>query len=368
LQSVTSQSHANYEIVIADNASSDKTQEFCQSTKIRNLVYSRAEKPLSMTANWERAINLTSGEWVCFVGDDDALMPEVLELWDKLTEEYDVKAIQSIPVSYTWPTMQIPSQRDRLQFLNSQVKERVNWRGAIKHMIQYGGAPVPMVYHGLIHRDLINKAKETGKVFRSLGPDFYSGVQFAFLSEDFLRTHLPFCVAGVSSHSNGATFINNGNMYPDVVTTAIGQDFKSLGESEGLTLHPDLPNYTVGNPPIQSYDSVFHARDIYFPTEPDFRMSPDDIVKGYLKYLSPDLNIRETQLQRLQAYLLHRSPASNFYELKERFEAIAPSIDFIMHDGKVGVEGLWEVVDTSSFDVKDVYSASLLAYKLVNRH
>ena len=61
LQTVVNQRSDDYEIVVADNASSPETREVCESFRSPKLRHLRCDDALSMNDNWERAIDAGAG-------------------------------------------------------------------------------------------------------------------------------------------------------------------------------------------------------------------------------------------------------------------------------------------------------------------
>jgi glycosyltransferase involved in cell wall biosynthesis len=75
VDSVLRERCANYEIVIADNASHEDYPGYVQSLGDAPVVYRRSPEPLSVTANWRAALDSASGDYILMLGDDDALAP-----------------------------------------------------------------------------------------------------------------------------------------------------------------------------------------------------------------------------------------------------------------------------------------------------
>ncbi len=81
LDSVLAQTFTDFEILLVDDKSSDKTLEIAQEyadkdTRIRVICN---EKNLGLVGNWNRCIELAQGEWIKFVFQDDLIAPECLE-------------------------------------------------------------------------------------------------------------------------------------------------------------------------------------------------------------------------------------------------------------------------------------------------
>lgn len=85
LRSVLRQTYEHLEIVLADNASTDRTAEIidaCADPRMRRL--SVPLDVLSLHANWERAVAAAQGEFVKLVCHDDLLSPECVAVQAKM--------------------------------------------------------------------------------------------------------------------------------------------------------------------------------------------------------------------------------------------------------------------------------------------
>ena len=361
LQTIVDQPHDDYEIVVADNASSEETRAVCESFRSPKLRHVRCDEPLSMSDNWERALAAARGEWVTFLGDDDGLLPYALPEFDVLTRLADVRAIRWQYAIYTWPCMTVAAEANRLQLARSLSTRFVDWRDALSLMLRAGCSPAPMIYYGLIHRSLITEARRTGRVFDGLSPDYHSGVLFANLAGRFLSTDVPLSLAGLSGRSNGVAHMRAEKMKDN----PIAQEFARLNQRAGFTCHPDLPDCGFNSATIVGLDPLFRGRDRLFPQHREFRLSPEEVTAIYLRELSPDPETRATQLGRLRSFLAGRAPTADFDALLAEHGGTAAAVGVIMNGGLPGVIGQWEVVDTALHGVTDVHAASLLAARLL---
>jgi glycosyltransferase involved in cell wall biosynthesis len=93
IESGLSQTFTDFEIVIADNASTDATPEICQSfaDKDDRVRYVRNPENLGASPNYRRVFELARGEYFCWMPADEAMLPEYLEkLVEVLDNEPDV--------------------------------------------------------------------------------------------------------------------------------------------------------------------------------------------------------------------------------------------------------------------------------------
>lgn len=78
IQSAVSQDYRNLEVVISDDASSDRTFSIIrelQSVHPARIVALRNEANVGITRNSNRALRACSGDYIAFLGGDDVLLP-----------------------------------------------------------------------------------------------------------------------------------------------------------------------------------------------------------------------------------------------------------------------------------------------------
>lgn len=81
LNTCLDQTFTNYEIVICDDGSSDKTISIIEQYKNKHplIKFYKNEKNLGLVGNWNKCVELSSGEWIKFVFQDDYITKECLQ-------------------------------------------------------------------------------------------------------------------------------------------------------------------------------------------------------------------------------------------------------------------------------------------------
>lgn len=86
IDSVLKQTFKNWELVLFDDRSTDRSAEIFNSYNDPRFHYILAERRMDLTPAREEAIKLTSGEWIAFLDQDDVWLPNKLEQQLKLLE------------------------------------------------------------------------------------------------------------------------------------------------------------------------------------------------------------------------------------------------------------------------------------------
>ena len=81
MESILAQTYTNLEIVICDNASTDRTTELCRewAAKDPRVRYYRNQANIGQTRNFRKALELSSGEFFMWTCADDCRPPEAIE-------------------------------------------------------------------------------------------------------------------------------------------------------------------------------------------------------------------------------------------------------------------------------------------------
>lgn len=81
IDSILAQTYPDFELIISDNASTDRTCEICEQYAARDqrIRYYRVEKNQGAAWNFNRVFSLASGEFFKWAAHDDIILPEFLE-------------------------------------------------------------------------------------------------------------------------------------------------------------------------------------------------------------------------------------------------------------------------------------------------
>ena len=80
LDSILAQTFEDFELIIADNASTDRTEELCRgyATRDKRITYYRNETNIGIFRNFNRVFQLSSGEYFKWASADDVCHPDLL--------------------------------------------------------------------------------------------------------------------------------------------------------------------------------------------------------------------------------------------------------------------------------------------------
>src|ERR1700704_4895381 len=103
IQTCLDQDYDDCEIIVSDNFSQDETRTVVAAFRDSRMRYINTERRLSMSHNWEFALNHVRSDYVTYVGDDDALLPGALPALASIIQDTNTSAITWKWASYFWP-------------------------------------------------------------------------------------------------------------------------------------------------------------------------------------------------------------------------------------------------------------------------
>ncbi len=114
LDSILAQTFVDYEVIISDNASTDRTEEICReyAESDKRIRYSRNDTNLGAAKNFNRVFALSSGEYFKWAAADDVLEPDFLLRCVSVLER-DPLAVLAYPRVTIIDQLEEASQRTR---------------------------------------------------------------------------------------------------------------------------------------------------------------------------------------------------------------------------------------------------------------
>lgn len=181
----------NLELVVNDNTENNQEiVEFVDSIDFPHLKYNHVIEHLSVSQNADMAIRFSTGRYVCFIGDDDGVFPEIMECV-KEAESKGVEAILSKVVKYNWPDYIDNSRYHISGVVLEEISKRkegfINVKEELNRVIDSGFVSLgmlPKVYQGIISRNLLDRIYDKcGTYFPGPSPDMANAVALALLTD-----------------------------------------------------------------------------------------------------------------------------------------------------------------------------------------
>ena len=235
VETVRRQDYDDWELIIADNASGEDVGEYAASLNDPRVIYIRSDEFISVTDNWNRALERSSGEWVIMLGDDDGLLQGYFRRIDALLAKFDNPdaiytsaylfsypgAIREHPDGYLQPYGYATFLRGRSDpFVLDHATASSLVREAVDFKVRYGFN----MQFIIVSRALIGTLADHGSFYQSTFPDYFA------MNAIFLRAHRivvepqPLVVIGISPKSYGSYYSSNQQSIGDQFLGSFPQD------------------------------------------------------------------------------------------------------------------------------------------------
>jgi len=200
------------EVIIQDCSTNNETQSLVEKKyKNTKVKYFKSEGEPSMHENWEYAIINSKGKFICGIGDDDAVLPNILDVarWANTNE---VTTIYQPMVNYIWKDAylgtfssgKISFSENTSKIICMVAKDVMECRKLVikKCGFEYNNR-LPNILHGIVRSDLIEKVFEkTGRRLGGTSLDVYSAITLSEFTEKHVILPSAFSIRGASLKSN----------------------------------------------------------------------------------------------------------------------------------------------------------------------
>ena len=216
----------NVQVVLQDNSDERVLmKEFEATEHLDRIKYNYSPILLSFVDNFSKAVEIADGKYLCMIGDDDGINPEI-EKFVEWADENDISAITpEIKLNYIWPNTGISYYKKDTGNLtivdfNSSFKFYDPKKELLK-LLNSGGQNylnynLVKIYHGIVKKSLMDDVKKvTGRYFGGLSPDIYSSVALSLVADKVLKIDYPLTIPGVCSKSgagHSSTGRHHGNL------------------------------------------------------------------------------------------------------------------------------------------------------------
>lgn len=192
------------ELVIHDNSDSNiEILEYLNSFDLVSTKYYYYQGFLTMSDNSTKAFLHCSGEYVCMIGDDDAVCHNIAECAEWM-RTFDVDALRSTILHFDYS-----STSNNLLYwedisptytILDPLRELKNVLSG--GLIDFGNIPKP--YHGIIKRDVLRKIYDIGGTcFPGCTPDMSGAVASCFFVRKYVKVNLPVIIPAASPADSG---------------------------------------------------------------------------------------------------------------------------------------------------------------------
>lgn len=198
------------ELVIQDNNedNTEMLEYFEKRGRGDYVVYNWHKESLPIYLNSDYAVRNSSGEYVCFIGDDDGVSKYIIDCC-RWMQANKIDVVFPRGYYYYWPDAHI-SERYKGSIKWSNIESRMvvrDSRQELNKLLAEGittDGILPRLYHGIVKRSALTCIwNKCGSYFPGASPDIANAVALAFVVDKFATIQFPICYSGASKHLGG---------------------------------------------------------------------------------------------------------------------------------------------------------------------
>ena len=319
LNTVTSQSYNDLEIIISDKSETDKLSKSIKDINDKRIKYHHSSNIKNFSDDWETALNYASGEYIMFLGQDDGLIFGAIELGMNLIEKYNVKALTWKKIDYSWPNHLVKTQKNVLFGDSKPLMQKIKCKKALNLLskFQFPYNMLPCIYNSIVDFKAIKSVKEKsrGKIFFSgVIPDVYSSIVLASEIDYSLYLYFPLSINGASDKSSGVIqglnkrTINQKKQIKDVLNSD-NYYHKDIGPFSSSIASIILGEYLIAKEKVKSFsgpEPSWYFYVMYLKREASLSLNSEKI-----------LDAANHTINKRKIFLPKSSNASKFTNVKE---------------------------------------------------
>ncbi len=230
------------ELVIQDNSDDNvEIVEWLKDKQHKWLKYHFCTDKLTSIQNFDKGICNATGDYVCFIGDDDGVVRNIIDC-AKWMKRNNIEALKSIKTSYSWPEchshsaeLMIDNGKHIIEYLNP-IKE-------LKKTLETGFREelgnIPVLYTGIVKRTILNKIyEEYGTYFPGgASADVANGVALCFYVKRYVKLNVPVVIIGTSAKTGSVSDRRKFVPFSEI---------SFIAPEVGLNWEGDFPKYWFG--------------------------------------------------------------------------------------------------------------------------
>ena len=215
---------SDIELVIQDNTY-DNTEilDYLSDKNSDKLRYFHRKEHIPISDNSTEAIINSKGEFVCFIGDDDGVLPSIVDA-ARYMKTNKIDALLSQPVIYNWPDFSDNSifklSASLLYKKGTGEFKPVNSKREIQKCLNSGIRDLfllPKVYQGIVRRGFLDKVyQKTGTFFPGASPDMANAIALALLNPILFLYDSPLIISGQCKTVGGGERLLKNNKLPRI--------------------------------------------------------------------------------------------------------------------------------------------------------
>lgn len=210
IQTVLDLDDADIELIVADNASTDGTDQVIAGFNDPRLICLPSDVRISMRENFNRSVLASTGDYVIIFGDDDAVLPGQFPALRRILEQHKPDGVSWVKATYGWPIEGFGNKTGGIRFYRDHsfgAPIAYDPGNDLEKLLRCDLGqmyPTPNIYHGCVSRAYLDRHKPSENLyFDSTIPDVNFQYRSTFVGGSFQHIDHPFTINGYSPASTG---------------------------------------------------------------------------------------------------------------------------------------------------------------------
>lgn len=195
--------NADIELIIQDNTSENsEIINFLSDSSCENIKYFHTKHSIPIGDNSDKAVLNSTGEYVCYIGDDDAFLPDIVEYVRRMKEKNVEAGIFPRP-RYIWPDINEHNSAYKQSCYIDKVtkhEHEIFPKDEIIALLENASISMlnlPHLYHGIVLRETLDKIYEKcGTYFPGPSPDMANAIALSYVAKKVYYYDYPLIIAG----------------------------------------------------------------------------------------------------------------------------------------------------------------------------
>ena len=199
------------EIIIQDNSENNQYfYDYIYNNLQDNFNYYYNKQILSQTENSNLAVLHANGEYICYIGDDDSVTNQIIEITEWL-QMHRIEAASFNCASYAWPDLKFRIFKfpDLIVYDRNTINNHFQIIDALislNEALKNGGVfkLLPCVYHGIVKKSTLDIIfLKCGSYFPGASPDMANATALSLVTKSYVYINLPIIISGTCYNSAG---------------------------------------------------------------------------------------------------------------------------------------------------------------------
>lgn len=214
----------NYEIIVQDNTENNTSVlDYFENKCDSRIKYFYTKEHLDVTQNCNKAVENSTGKYICMIGDDDLVSPYIMRIVDMLDKQ-KIDCLTYTAGNYLWPEVKVvnpnkynsPSTMTLYDY--STALHLKHSEEEMNRVLQMGGIyflGLPRLYHGIVKREILSRLKEKfggSTYFPGPSPDMAISAALYTVLDNYYYMNYPVTITGVSSTSAAGLGVRNAHV------------------------------------------------------------------------------------------------------------------------------------------------------------